>query len=308
MCASTSSMRMRASGSSSTTSTRTGSGTLCRHGGGRFGQLLRTGDARLDRRAHVEGEAYLRHHATRCVAFQGEPLPRAVELLQPRARVANADTGALAGRCGDGRLGGSIVDDAQDERVAVAPPLDRHAATLGTALDAVLHGVLDQGLQDERRHERVEHGVVDADVDDEPVLEAYFRDVDVEIEQGELAPQGHLRLLSALEAVTQQVAEPGDHAAHAARVALDERGDGVEGVEQEVRVELTAEGVEPCLGELTRELDRLVAARTESQRIRARHAGGDDAEGEDERVEETEPEAHGVGRSASSAAASAPSR
>ena len=96
--------------------------------------------------------------------------------------------------------------------------------------------------------------------------------------------------------MAQQLAQPRDHAPHAARVALDERRDGVERVEEEVRVELRAQRVEPRLGELVRELDRLLTPRAEAQRVGARDADGDDAEGEDERVEEPEPEAQTVGR------------
>jgi hypothetical protein len=300
-------MRIRASGWSSTTSTRTrAAGTPPLQGELGGAGDWRPREARLQRRrTDVEGQPHFGDHSALGVPLEGEPLRAAIELLEAGAGVPNPDAGASRRRR-YGRLEWRIVDHAEHERVAVPRAFHRDVSALRPPLDAMLHGVLDQRLEDERRHERVEHVVVDLHVDREPILEAHLHDVDVEIEQRELASQRHLGLAAPLEAVAQQIAEPRDHATHAARVALDERRDGVQGVEQEVRVELTTQGVEPRFGELTGELDRLFAPRPESQRVRAGHAGRGDAEREDERVEKGEPQRRSA--AAASAAPSTPHR
>jgi len=118
-------------------------------------------------------------------------------------------------------------------------------------------GVLDQRLQHEVRHERVHHIRIDIGVHVEPALEAHLHDVEIELQQLQLARQRDLLLARPLERHAQQFAQTRDHATHAARVALHERRHRVQRVEQEVRVQLRTQHREPRLRELRLQLCRL---------------------------------------------------
>src|SRR5688500_20216439 len=100
MWARTSSMRMRASGSSSTTSTRTRSAGTLRLGQRRL-EARGPGHPWLHGRPDMEGKPDLRHNAELRVAVEREALPASIELLEPGARVPDAD--AAAGGAADAR-------------------------------------------------------------------------------------------------------------------------------------------------------------------------------------------------------------
>ena len=70
------------------------------------------------------------------------------------------------------------------------------------------------------------------------VAEARALDVEVAVEELKLLPERHLLRGRRVERQAQEVAEPRDHLVGRVRVGVDERGDGVQGVEEEVRVEL----------------------------------------------------------------------
>src|SRR5439155_14594228 len=99
---------------------------------------------------------------------------------------------------------------------------------------------------------------------------------------------------------------------HATRVALHQRRDGVQRVEQEVRIELHAERVETRFGELRAELardaNRLFPLRAKTQRERAREAGGEHAHIHDEMIEEPGPKPRKARRHAWSSSAPSHSR
>ena len=84
----------------------------------------------------------------------------------------------------------------------------------------------------------------------ELALEADLHDLEIAGEEGELPLQRPLGLRAVLERRAQELAEARDHPAHAGGIAVDEGGHGVQGVEQEVRVELHAQGGELGLREL----------------------------------------------------------
>jgi len=64
------------------------------------------------------------------------------------------------------------------------------------------------------------------------------------------AVQNALSFVGFVQRMPQQLAEARDHLAHAAWVALHQAGNGVQRVEQEMRVQLRAERVKPRAGEL----------------------------------------------------------
>src|SRR5690606_31248302 len=109
----------------------------------------------------------------------------------------------------------------------------------------------------------------------------------------QLILERNLLLFGALQCGAQQLTEPGDHAPDAARIALHQRGNRVQRIEEEVWVELRTEGRKPRVGELCPKLrrlslepDGLFPARPVTQEVIARDAAGEHRDVDDELVDE----------------------
>src|SRR5437867_11872432 len=85
--------------------------------------------------------------------------------------------------------------------------------------------------------------------------------------------QRHLLFRALLERVAQQITQPRDHAPHTTWIALHERGDRVERVEEKVWIELRAQHVEPSLRELCLQPRGFLETRAITQEVVARDAG-----------------------------------
>jgi len=96
----------------------------------------------------------------------------------------------------------------------------------------------------------------DVHCDRQPVLQARLLDLEVGLEKGELLAQRHLLRLLVIERGAQEVAEPGDHSPSRLRFGRNERRDRVQCVEEEVRLQLHLERLQPRLGEALRQLLR----------------------------------------------------
>jgi hypothetical protein len=82
---------------------------------------------------------------------------------------------------------------------------------------------------------------VDVDRDAEPVAEAERHDLHVPLQKVELRLERHFLRADVLQRHAQQVAERGDHGVRAADVLVHQRRDGVQRVEEKVRLELHAQ-------------------------------------------------------------------
>ena len=111
--------------------------------------------------------------------------------------------------------------------------------------EAVAQRVLDERLHDERRDACA--GGVRREIDrhGEPIAESHALDVEVLLDEPHLLAERLVRG-PRVEDVPQQVAEARDQPDDAGIVArTGERGDAVERIEEEVRLKLRAERVEP---------------------------------------------------------------
>jgi len=98
-----------------------------------------------------------------------------------------------------------------------------------------------------RARERV---VVHVELRAEPVLETHLLDVEIAAEKIQLARQRHLRRMALFQRQPQEVAEPRDHQPCLQWIGQRQRRDGVERVEQEVRLQLHAQGLQLGLRQL----------------------------------------------------------
>ena len=117
------------------------------------------------------------------------------------------------------------------------PPLE-------AARDPVLDRVLDEGLQEERRHERVRGRRVEVLREAEAVPEAHALDREVAPRERDLLRERDLGPPREAERRPQEVREERAHAARLLGARRRERPDRVEGVEEEVGVQALLEGLE----------------------------------------------------------------
>ena len=129
-----------------------------------------------------------------------------------------------------------LVDDEAPARLDPdRPPLD----AVG---DAVLHGVLHQRLQQQRRHQAAQRPLIGLLQHAEPRAEAYLLDRQVAVGQGHFVPERHSLAAAQAQALPQEVPEQLAHPPRRLGVGRGQRADRVEAVEEKVRVELGAQG------------------------------------------------------------------
>src|SRR5215471_9285593 len=190
-----------------------------------------------------------RDREPRAAVGQGEVelVVRAVEQLQPLARVLQAD----AVRCGGARGSGAdpVVADLDPQAPVVAPGGERDPLGAGILADAVLDGVLDERLQEERRDPRLPDLGIDLDGDLEPVAEAHPLDGEVPVQHVDLGLQRDGLFGLGLQVQPQEVGQPVDGVAGELGVLLDQRKERVQRVEEEVRAKLLPQRVQLRLRE-----------------------------------------------------------
>ena len=125
------------------------------------------------------------------------------------------------------------------------------------------HRVLDQGLENEGRDPaRAAPGLQhDVAVETRPVADPL--DVEIGADHRQLILQPYLVLAPEPHAAAEEVGQPQAHAPRAGRIGRGQGADRLEAVEEEVRVDLRAQGLELRLArqDLEAELARLGAAR-----------------------------------------------
>ena len=172
----------------------------------------------------------------------------AVDDPQAFVHVLQADSAPSAGVGDVGHHAQAVVDDLDHGVAPGASARDGDAAAADLARDAVLDGVLHQGLQQHAGHELVEGLRGDALLDDQRLAEADGLDVEVLVDRRDLLPQGD-EVLLAPQQPAQQAGQLADQHAGGLGLRADEGRDGRQRVEQEVGVDLAREGLDPGLHE-----------------------------------------------------------
>lgn len=118
----------------------------------------------------------------------------------------------------------------------------------------MLEGILDKRLEDEVGDASVEEILIDVPMDGEVAFKAHLFDFQVAAEEIDFDAEGDFGDADVVEGEAEEIGETYDHAFGAWRVGMNEFGDGVEGIEEKVRMELHAEGIELGGGEAGFEL------------------------------------------------------
>ncbi len=183
----------------------------------------------------AKGNVDVDEDAAAGIVAHGQRRLLAIEAIDPRSRIRQADAFTPLPVLRQPR---PIVPDAQPERVAVGLRLDRQCARTHQRLEAVANRVLDERLQDQRRHHHVQGGRVDPILDAQPIAEVHLLDVEIRAQILELLGQLDFLHADLAQRDAEQIAEPLDHRVRLLRIAMDERRDRVQRVEQEMRMQL----------------------------------------------------------------------
>ena len=190
----------------------------------------------------------IRPRARAAPARPGRSLPRDGGAARRRARRGSRDADARSrsrcrgrgGRARPRRAGSRWRAAAARRRARV----QAHGAALEALGDAVGDRVLDQRLQEERRHQARERRFLDSRGESQAGPEPYLLDGEEVRGQGELFGERHAIARPQGQAAPQELAEEDAHLPRLLRAAADEGVDRVEAVEEEMGMDLGAQGAQ----------------------------------------------------------------
>ena len=167
------------------------------------------------------------------------------ERLQPRADVTSPIPRPAPPRCWP-----LVLDDDLDLALDRARG-DRDQVATGSPGHAVLHGVLDEGLRDERGDLALLQGRIADELHSQLLPETQGFDVQVAAHQLELTAEGDELLPARVEARSEQISDLIESREGVPRgIRADEAADGVQRVEEEVGMELAPQRGQTRLDEL----------------------------------------------------------
>jgi len=169
-------------------------------------------------------------------------------VLQARACGRDADP-LLQGGQRVLREAHSVVPHFDPELVVIPARGDVDVTRPRFTRDTVFDRVLDERLQQQRRHQRVERLGLDLVPDHEAVGKTCSFDLQVLAEEVELGAERDFLFAEPLEREPQQVAQTHERPIGGVHVAVHQRRNGVQRVEQKVRMQLLVKGLELCLHE-----------------------------------------------------------
>src|SRR5713101_1116159 len=111
----------------------------------------------------------------------------------------------------------------------------------------MIHGVLDQRLQNEQRHADLQQPRLDVNRDGESVAESYLQDVEIRLENGELLSQGDFLDILGIKAQAQKISKLCHHLVCGVDIAVHQGRDRVERIEEEMWLKLVAKYLQPGL-------------------------------------------------------------
>jgi hypothetical protein len=157
---------------------------------------------------------------------------------------------------------GAIVAHRQLQRSPHGARTDRHPSPGDAWGDGVHQRVLDERLQDKGRDFRLEQGLVNGPAHREAFAEPHLLDLEIASCEVEFVAERKRGVLGGRQGGAQQLREPHRHALGGGGILAHQRHDRIEGVEQEVRMQLRAERGELGLRQVAGEPGRAQRLRT----------------------------------------------
>ncbi len=165
---------------------------------------------------------------------------RAVEMRESIANVGKADAagGSFVRRSGQASAG---VRNSEDHAAVVAMGGDGELHGFVAGLHAVPQGIFDERLKDELRHEGREQGRINVVGDRKFAFEPLLHELEIAAGDLKLLFERELVRAGAAQCEAKEIAELREHGVGGADVFVHDGGDGVERVEEKMRLNLEAE-------------------------------------------------------------------
>src|SRR5688500_9803567 len=236
-------MRSRATGSSSTTTVRilVTPPSLVYLGHGLTVTHLLTITCKL---RHWNGDAHQQPALGGLPEFK--PVQRPIQVIESRPGIREADAAVEVGQPRR-RQSDAVVLNVELEQGAASAGAHGNLARCRPGTNAVLDGVFDEWLQQKVGDQRMQRIGLDVEYHRQTIAEARLFDLQVLREEIELLLQRHFLHADALQRHAQQIAQARDHRIGGFDVAMHQRRDRVERVEEEVRLHLPLQGMESSL-------------------------------------------------------------
>src|SRR5437016_8219774 len=177
---------------------------------------------------------------------QLEAMTRTVQLLQTGPCVGESQSSA-AGAAVEAR---PVVTHLEMQAVALPDRGDRNLRDVAVGDDAVSDRVLHKRLQEQGRDDGGCGPGIDAKCHAQTIAESRFLDGDVMVQQLEFLLECDERTPFPVKGLPQQLGQAPDHPVRLLGILEDECRNGVQRVEEEMRLELSHERIEPRLYEL----------------------------------------------------------
>src|SRR5271165_3361036 len=138
----------------------------------------------------------------------------------------------------------AVVADLHPQLVENLARRNANEAGSATRANAVADGIFHQRLQYQIRHQRPQRMRLDVHLHLQPVLEARLLNVNVFLEERQLAAERHFVDTHGVQREAQQVRQLQSHVLGREAVVPGQGGDGIQGIEQKVRLELDLQYLE----------------------------------------------------------------
>src|SRR5262245_47489361 len=141
------------------------------------------------------------------------------------------------------------------QTVVPATGMDLNPSRCRTALDAMADGVLHTRLQSHLRHRSIENAWLGEDFRPQAIGESHLLDRQIQFEVFQLATERDLLLVDVFEYAAQKIAQPRQHLLRLFALLLaNQHHDGIQGVEQKMRLQLHFERAQLRVGQLAFQL------------------------------------------------------
>ena len=150
-----------------------------------------------------------------------------------------------------------VVADVDAQHAVLATAVDLDTVVADVLADAVPDRVLHDRLQHQAGHGRVQHVGRDMDARGQAVTEASPLDAQVQLQQFQFAAQRDFLAVVVLQERAQQFAQAQQHVFRRQRVLVQQGDDGVQRVEQEMRLQLRLQHLQARLRQFGGQSGRL---------------------------------------------------
>src|SRR5512138_3770031 len=176
----------------------------------------------------------------------------AAECFHARAHVRDAH--ASTARRRSIRIAGILDDDL--EQAVAASRRYANLAAFQQMRNAVMYRILDERLQHERRHGDLAHLIRHVETRAQPVAEANSFDGEKRLDERDLFFERNRLLARERQALAEELRHEKAHLTRGGGILTDERRDGIQAVEQEVRIELRTQRFELGFARVHLQLER----------------------------------------------------